>query len=81
MVNLSSTGCTYLYKLLNSLAIRVFEDHKLFTYRPLDPDWRSRYEIYNRPGEYHNGGVWPFILGFYVAAIVAAGLPHLGLPT
>ena len=42
-----------------------------------DPDWRSRYEIYNRPGEYHNGGVWPFILGFYVAAIVAAGLPHL----
>jgi len=24
-----------------------------------------------------NGGVWPFILGFYVAAIVAAGLPHL----
>ena len=42
-----------------------------------DPDWRSRYEIYNRPGEYHNGGVWPFILGFYVAAIVAAGFPQL----
>jgi hypothetical protein len=42
-----------------------------------DPDWRSRYEIYNRPGEYHNGGVWPFTLGFYVAAIVAAGFPHL----
>ena len=32
-----------------------------------DPDWHSRYEIYNRPGEYHNGGVWPFTLGFYVA--------------
>jgi Alkaline and neutral invertase len=44
---------------------------------PQDPDWRSRYQIYNRPGEYHNGGVWPFILGFYVAAIVAAVLPHL----
>ncbi len=44
---------------------------------PQDPDWHARYEIYNRPGEYHNGGVWPFILGFYVAAIVAAGLPHL----
>jgi glycogen debranching enzyme len=42
-----------------------------------DSDWRSRYEIYNRPGEYHNGGVWPFILGFYVAAIVAADFPHL----
>jgi glycosyl hydrolase family 100 (putative invertase) len=42
-----------------------------------DSDWRSRYEIYNRPGEYHNGGVWPFVLGFYVAAIVAAGFPQL----
>ena len=27
--------------------------------------------------EYHNGGVWPFVLGFYVAAIVAAGFPLL----
>jgi hypothetical protein len=40
--------------------------------RPDDPDWRPRYEKYNRPGEYHNGGVWPFICGFYVAALVAA---------
>ena len=38
-----------------------------------DPDWRPRYEKYNRPGEYHNGGVWPFICGFYVAACVAVG--------
>ena len=38
-----------------------------------DPDWRNRYEQYNLPGEYHNGGVWPFICGFYVAAAVAAG--------
>jgi hypothetical protein len=42
-----------------------------------DPDWHARYQIYNRPGEYHNGGVWPFTLGFYVAAIVAAGFPEL----
>ena len=42
-----------------------------------DPDWHPRYRIYNRPGEYHNGGVWPFTLGFYVAAIVAAGFPEL----
>jgi glycogen debranching enzyme len=27
---------------------------------------------YNKPGEYHNGGVWPFVCGFYVAALVAA---------
>ena len=37
-----------------------------------DPDWLPRYDIYNKPGEYHNGGIWPFICGFYVAALVAA---------
>lgn len=37
-----------------------------------DPDWLPRYSIFNNPGEYHNGGVWPFICGFYVAALVAA---------
>ncbi len=41
--------------------------------RPGEPDWRPRYAAYNRPGEYHNGGVWPFVCGFYVAALVAAG--------
>lgn len=41
--------------------------------QPNDPDWRPRYETYNQPGEYHNGGIWPFICGFYVAALVAAG--------
>jgi hypothetical protein len=40
--------------------------------RPEDEDWRARYEIYNKPGEYHNGGIWPFISGFYIAALVAA---------
>jgi hypothetical protein len=40
--------------------------------KPEDPDWMSRYELYNKPGDYHNGGIWPFICGFYVAAIVAA---------
>ncbi|MBU0580421.1 MAG: amylo-alpha-1,6-glucosidase [Candidatus Margulisbacteria bacterium] len=39
---------------------------------PGDPDWRLRYEEYNKPGEYHNGGIWPFVCGFYVAALVAA---------
>jgi len=50
----------------------------LFPYiRPEDPDWRPRYKTYNPPGEYHNGGVWPSICGFYVAALVAAGKPRL----
>jgi hypothetical protein len=41
--------------------------------QPDDPDWYPRYEKFNKPGDYHNGGIWPFIAGFYVAALVAAG--------
>ena len=37
-----------------------------------DTDWHSRYAEFNNPGEYHNGGLWPFVCGFYVAALVAA---------
>ncbi|MFZ0034727.1 MAG: glycoside hydrolase 100 family protein [Sedimentisphaerales bacterium] len=45
----------------------------LFPYiRPGEPDWMPRYKKYNQPGEYHNGGIWPFVCGFYVAALVAA---------
>ena len=40
---------------------------------PGDNDWRQRYAKFNPPGDYHNGGVWPFICGFYIAALVAAG--------
>ena len=40
--------------------------------KPEDPDWLPRYKIFNNPGDYHNGGIWPFICGFYVAALVAA---------
>jgi hypothetical protein len=40
---------------------------------PGDLDWHPRYANYNMPGNYHNGGIWPFICGFYVAALVAAG--------
>jgi hypothetical protein len=46
----------------------------LFPYiLPHHADWLPRYERYNRPGDYHNGGIWPFICGFYVAACVAVG--------
>jgi hypothetical protein len=40
--------------------------------KPEDPDWHERYSKYNKPGDYHNGGIWPFISGFYIAALVAA---------
>lgn len=50
----------------------------LFPYIHWDaPDWRPRYEQFNRPGEYHNGGVWPFVCGFYIAALVTAGRSDL----
>ena len=39
---------------------------------PEDPDWHARYSEYNKPGEYHNGGIWPFVCGLYIAALVAA---------
>jgi hypothetical protein len=45
--------------------------------QPDDADWHPRYQQFNRPGEYHNGGVWPFIAGLYVAALVAAGQSEL----
>jgi len=40
-----------------------------------DPDWRDYLLLrdLNKPFHYHNGGIWPFIGGFYVAALVAAG--------
>jgi hypothetical protein len=38
-----------------------------------DPDWRDYYGMLNLPDHYHNGGVWPFIGGFYVAALVRTG--------
>lgn len=40
---------------------------------PGDDDWRPRYAKFNLPGDYHNGGVWPFVCGFYIAALTAAG--------
>jgi hypothetical protein len=41
--------------------------------RPGDSDWRDYYGTLNLPHCYHNGGIWPFIGGFYVAALVKAG--------
>jgi hypothetical protein len=39
--------------------------------KPEDSDWHVRYAVYNKPGEYHNGGIWPFVCGLYIAALVA----------
>ncbi|MHB8088973.1 MAG: glycoside hydrolase 100 family protein, partial [Anaerolineaceae bacterium] len=38
-------------------------------------DWREYYRNNNLniPEQYHNGGIWPFVGGFYVATLVKAG--------
>lgn len=42
---------------------------------PKDRDWRYYYRFgnLNLPYRYHNGGIWPFLGGFYIAALVKAG--------
>lgn len=41
--------------------------------QPGDADWREYYGTLNVPHQYHNGGIWPFLGGFYVAALVKGG--------
>ena len=42
---------------------------------PGDRSWREYYRNnnLNLPEQYHNGGIWPFVGGFYIAALVKAG--------
>ena len=42
---------------------------------PGNPDWREYYRSrnLNLPHQYHNGGIWPFIGGFHIAALVKMG--------
>jgi GH15 family glucan-1,4-alpha-glucosidase len=45
---------------------------------PGDRDWREYYRSrnLNLPNQYHNGGIWPMLGGFHVAALVQAGQPE-----
>ncbi|MBI3361582.1 MAG: glycogen debranching protein, partial [Chloroflexi bacterium] len=42
---------------------------------PGQPDWREYYRSrnLNLPHQYHNGGIWPMIGGFHIAALVKTG--------
>jgi len=42
---------------------------------PGHPDWREYYRSrnLNLPHQYHNGGIWPMIGGFHIAALTAVG--------
>jgi glycogen debranching enzyme len=44
--------------------------------QPEDKDWREYYRTeheLNLPDQYHNGGVWPWVGGLYVASLIRAG--------
>ena len=48
---------------------------------PGDPDWRPYYTVnlLNLPNHYHNGGIWPFVGGFWVKYIHKLGLNDMAL--
>ncbi len=45
---------------------------------PGEPNWRDYYRSrnLNLPHQYHNGGIWPMIGGFHIAALVRHGWMH-----
>lgn len=50
--------------------------------QPMDRDWEElqmifSYTFKNKPFEYHNGGLWPMLTGFYVADLVKQGEKQL----
>ncbi len=49
---------------------------------PLDKDWEElhmsfQYKFRNKPYEYHNGGLWPLVTGFYAADLTTRGKDDL----
>ncbi len=48
---------------------------------PGDPDWRPYYTVnlLNLPNHYHNGGIWPFVGGFWVKFVNKLGLKDIAI--
>ncbi|MBD0832337.1 HAD-IIB family hydrolase [Aestuariibaculum sediminum] len=48
---------------------------------PGDPDWRPYYTVnlLNLPHHYHNGGIWPFVGGFWVKYVNKLGLREVAI--
>lgn len=48
---------------------------------PGDPDWKPYYTVnlLNLPNHYHNGGIWPFVGGFWVKFINKLGLKDVAI--
>ncbi|MGD2109103.1 MAG: glycoside hydrolase 100 family protein [Phycisphaerae bacterium] len=67
----------YIRELLADRTIRLLPAfHPVI--RPVDDDWEDlqttfSYAFKNKPHEYHNGGLWPMITGFYAADLAQRG--------
>ncbi|TWO31980.1 HAD-IIB family hydrolase [Seonamhaeicola sediminis] len=48
---------------------------------PGDPDWRPYYTVnlLNLPNHYHNGGIWPFVGGFWVKFVNKLGFKEMAV--
>ncbi|GAA4239083.1 hypothetical protein GCM10022291_32040 [Postechiella marina] len=48
---------------------------------PGDPDWRPYYTVnlLNLPNHYHNGGIWPFVGGFWVKFVNKLGFKDIAI--
>lgn len=48
---------------------------------PGDPDWKPYYTVnlLNLPNHYHNGGIWPFVGGFWVKYITKLGFRDVAI--
>ncbi|WP_405295795.1 HAD-IIB family hydrolase [Algibacter sp. Ld11] len=48
---------------------------------PGDPDWKPYYTVnlLNLPNHYHNGGIWPFVGGFWVKFIGKLGFRDMAI--
>lgn len=48
---------------------------------PGDPDWKPYYTVnlLNLPNHYHNGGIWPFVGGFWVKFVNKLGLRDVAI--
>lgn len=54
---------------------RLLTPRGLRTLDPADPRYRPRYEgnLFERDAAYHNGTVWPYLLGAYAEAVLRTG--------